>query len=262
MTLDTTRRANPTPPRGAASGPFPAPNMTSVMGVSSGPSSTTPNAALAEVPETARLALVSVGRDVSFAAGAIVLREGSIADGFYLLRAGQMKMSRLTPAGRTLVLALCGPGELFGVTPALGGSPCTSAWEAVTDVDCVEVRRIDFYALLESRPELAPVLLPYLTRNLAECGNCLVEAACARVEHRFALLFLKLVDKMGRLDDRGSFIPLHLSRQDLADLAGTTLETSIRVMSRWGKEKIVETRNDGFMVPNPWVLETMLWGRH
>lgn len=53
---------------------------------------------------------------------------------------------------------------------------------------------------------------------------------------------------MGRPGQDGTFIPMALSRQDLADLTGTTIETCIRVMSRWGKEGTVRTEKDGFVV--------------
>ena len=83
------------------------------------------------------------------------------------------------------------------------------------------------------------------------------EITGSRVEARFAQLFLKLLDRLGRPEEGGVLVPLILSRQDLADLAGTTVETSIRIMSRWGKEGIVSTRDDGFLVLDRDVLEQL-----
>ena len=57
--------------------------------------------------------------------------------------------------------------------------------------------------------------------------------------------------------DKGVLIPMPLARQDLADLLGTTVETSIRIMSRWGKDGVVLTRKEGFLVANPGVLERL-----
>ena len=54
--------------------------------------------------------------------------------------------------------------------------------------------------------------------------------------------------EMGRAERGGTFIPLSLSRQELADMTGTTIETCIRIMSRWGKENVVHTEKDGFVV--------------
>ena len=78
-----------------------------------------------------------------------------------------------------------------------------------------------------------------------------------RVEARIARLFLKLADSMGRPAGDGTAIPMALSRQELADLTGTTIETCIRVMSRWGKDEIVRTEKDGFVLLDKAALEEL-----
>ena len=62
---------------------------------------------------------------------------------------------------------------------------------------------------------------------------------------------------MGQHRDEGTFIPLALSRQELADMIGTTIETSIRIMSRWSKENLVRTEKDGFLVLDRSALEAV-----
>jgi CRP/FNR family transcriptional regulator len=70
------------------------------------------------------------------------------------------------------------------------------------------------------------------------------------VEVRAARMFLTLAERMGVPKDGATFIPLALSRQELADLLGTTLETTIRLMSRWQKENTVLTEREGFTIPD------------
>lgn len=213
----------------------------------------------APLPPRARAALLAVARRTPLQAGATAIAEGGRAEAFYLVTSGQLKMCRLTPAGKNLILALFGPGDLFGVTPALSGEPCAAAFEAVVDSVCLEVRRTDLLALLTRQPELLPEVLPFLTRHMMECRNCLVETSCARVESRFASLFLGLADRLGEAGEAGWFIPLPLSRQELADLTGTTLETAIRVMSRWGKDGVLTTTRDGFVLHDRPGLESLSW---
>ena len=74
---------------------------------------------------------------------------------------------------------------------------------------------------------------------------------------RFARLFLKLAADMGRQERGGVLVPLALSRQELADMTGTTIETAIRIMSRWGKQQIVRTEKDGFVVLDRAALENL-----
>jgi CRP/FNR family transcriptional regulator len=65
---------------------------------------------------------------------------------------------------------------------------------------------------------------------------------------------------MGRTDRGGTFVPLALSRQELADLTGTTIETCIRIMSRWSKDHVVLTEKDGFIVLDRAALESLAAG--
>ena len=214
----------------------------------------------ASLSPPAREALVGIAQRRTFAPGGVALAEGARAEAFYAVLSGQLKMCRLTPSGRNLILSLFGAGDLFGVTPALSGEPCGTDWQAVEQSECLEVRRADLFALLERRPELVPEVLRYLTRHMVECKNCLVESACSRVESRFASLFVRLADQRGLPGEGGWTIPLRLSRQELADLTGTTLETAIRVMSRWRQEGRVTTTRRGFVVHDRASLETMSWG--
>jgi CRP-like cAMP-binding protein len=218
-----------------------------------------PDAAFAPLPERAREALLGIARPRRAARGEVLLEEGRRAEVFLLVVRGRAKMCRLTAAGRNLILTLAGPGQPIGVTAALSGEPAGASWEAVVDSELLEVRRQDLFALLTRRPELLPELLPWLTRQLMECRNCLVETSCARVETRFAALFLGLAEELGRANGEGLAIPLRLSRQELADLTGTTLETAIRVMTRWGREGVVATQRSGFLLLDRARLEALSW---
>ena len=98
------------------------------------------------------------------------------------------------------------------------------------------------------------------TRRIVELAQRIPEVAGARVETRFAHLFLKLADRLGRPRGASVFIPLALSRQELADLTGTTIETCIRLMSRWGKEGLLATERDGFVLRDRTALEALTQG--
>jgi CRP/FNR family transcriptional regulator len=83
------------------------------------------------------------------------------------------------------------------------------------------------------------------------------ELTGSHVEPRFARLFLKLADEMGRREGDRTVIPITLTRQELADLAGTTIETCIRIMSRWNKQDIVTTGKAGFVIVDRRTLEAL-----
>jgi CRP/FNR family transcriptional regulator len=98
-------------------------------------------------------------------------------------------------------------------------------------------------------------LLSGMTQRLIELTSRLAEMSAGRIESRLARLFLKLADNSGRVGSSGIFIPMPLSRQELADLTGTTIETCIRIMSRWGKQGVLMTEKDGFLVADRTALE-------
>jgi len=215
---------------------------------------------LPELSTRARDAIVALGQRRRFAADEIIIGEGQPLESMYVVIKGHVKMSRLTPAGKNLILSLFGPGEPFGVTAVLSGERCDSSLTAAVDTECLIVSRADLLGLFTHRPDLVPELLRLLTRNLAECRSCLIESVCSRVEIRFAHLFVSLSEKMGQpTDNGGSFVPLPLSRQDLADMTGTTIETAIRLMSRWGKAGLVTTMPDGFRIDEPNLLVQLTW---
>ena len=193
-------------------------------------------------------AFARVAAPRSFRKGDEILAEGVPATSFFVMLDGRVKMVRALSNGRSALLALFGPGELFGTVAALGGQPCEATIVALERSLCLQVDQSDLMDLFEQRPRLVGEILPLLTRQMVECKNCLVEMTCYRVEMRFAQLLLKLADSVGSPEPEGTFIPVPLSRQELADMTGTTIETCIRVMSRWGKSGVVDTEKRGFLL--------------
>jgi CRP/FNR family transcriptional regulator len=117
--------------------------------------------------------------------------------------------------------------------------------------------RQEFFARLETYPTLVRGLLVGLTHRLVELTNRLTELSGGRIEARLARFLLKLAEDIGQTRADGVFIPLVLSRQEIADMIGTTIETSIRIMSRWGKDNVVRTERDGFTVVDRAALESV-----
>jgi len=193
-----------------------------------------------------RLAAVSTVR--SWCHGTTLFDEGDPADHFLVVTAGRIKVFKVTPGGRNLILEIFGPGDPVGAVAVYEERPYPATAEALEDAEAVAIPRSDFFRLLDSHPTLVRGLLLAMTRRLVELTVRLAELTGGRVETRIARLFLKLAEDVGRRGDGGVFIPLSLSRQELADLTGTSIETCIRIMSRWGKEGVVRTDREGFTV--------------
>jgi CRP/FNR family transcriptional regulator len=211
----------------------------------------------ARLDEEDRRRLAGVARLQFFRRGQAVFSEGDPPEHFCTVVQGRVKVFKMTPAGKDVILEIFGAGDPLGAVAAYDGHPFPASAVALEDSQVLLVPRQAFFALLEQHPTLVRGLLSGLTHRLAELAFRMAELSGGRVEPRFARLFLKLAHEQGRPERGGTFIPVSLSRQELADLTGTTIETSIRIMSRWGKQRIVATEKDGFLVLNPGELETL-----
>lgn len=199
------------------------------------------------IPEDrARLAAVSHIRH--YERGDVVFEEGDPSDFFFVVITGRIKVFKRAPNGHERILEIFSQGGLLGAVAAYEARPFPAAAAAIEPSTCLLTPRPEFFALLEARPTLVRGLLGSLSIRLMELTARLAELTGGRVESRFARLFLKLGDQMGTPDRGGQFLPMVLSRQELADLTGTTIETSIRIMSRWSKDSILLTEKDGFVI--------------
>ena len=187
--------------------------------------------------------------------GETIFEQDAPADAFYTIASGRVKIFKMLPTGKDMILEVFGAGDPLGALAAYDGRPFPASAVALEDTTCVVIPREDFFALLEANPSLVRGLMLGMTIRLVELTNRIAELSGTRIEPRFARLFLKLASDMGRRERGGVFIPLLLSRQELADMTGTTIETAIRIMSRWGKQDIVRTEKDGFIVVDPAKLE-------
>lgn len=190
-----------------------------------------------------------------FEKGQTIFEEATPSDAFYTIASGRVKIFRMLPTGKDMILEVFGQGDPLGAIAAYDGRPFPASAVALEDTVCVVIPRPVFFRLLEDHPSLVRGLMLGLTVRLVELTNRLAELSGTRIEPRFARLFLKLAAEMGKPERGGTLIPLALSRQELADMTGTTIETAIRIMSRWGKEDIVRTERDGFVILDRRTLE-------
>ncbi|HUL74924.1 MAG TPA: Crp/Fnr family transcriptional regulator [Vicinamibacterales bacterium] len=204
-----------------------------------------------------RLRVAAVARVRTLERGEGIFQEGDASDSFVTVLTGRVKVSKMTPGGKDLILHIFGPGDPLGAVAVYDSRPYPASAAALEPTTCLIIPRQAFFSLLEQSPSLVRGLLSGLTHRLVELTERLAELMGAHVETRFARLFLKLAQQLGRAERGGVFVPLPLSRQELADLTGTTIETCIRIMSRWGKDDVLRTEKDGFVIVKKDALEAL-----
>jgi CRP/FNR family transcriptional regulator len=204
-----------------------------------------------------RKRLAAVAHLKPFDKGDALFSEGDASDVLYAVVTGRVKVFKTTPRGTDIILELFGPGDPVGAVAVYESRPYPASAIALEPTTCIVIPRQAFFTLLENHPSLVRGLLVGLTHRLVELTNRLAELSGGRVEGRLARFILKLAHDIGTTRPNGVFIGLALSRQELADMIGTTIETSIRIMSRWSKDNIVQTEKAGFLLIDRAALEAV-----
>jgi CRP-like cAMP-binding protein len=210
---------------------------------------------LASLRDHDRAAIEPMCRVRDYAKGETIFDEGGAADRIYFVIAGRVKIVKAAGA-RDIILEILGAGEPVGAVAAFEQRPFPASAITMEPSTILSLPEREFFQLLEARPEMIRQLLGGLTMRLMMLNKRMADMTGA-VEVRAARLFRTLAERIGTRSGTATSIPLALSRQELADLMGTTLETAIRLMSRWQKEQTVLTERDGFVVPDLDVLRAI-----
>lgn len=202
---------------------------------------------LATLKTEDRIAVEPLCRMRGYEKGEVIFREGDPADRIHFLYTGRVKIVK-SAGNRDIIIELLGPGEPVGAVAVFERRPFPATAIAIEPSGVVSLPEQEFFQLLAGRPEMTRSLLGGLTMRLMMVNKRLADMT-GSVEGRATRLFLTLAERLGTPRNGGVFIPLALSRQEVADLLGTTIETAIRLMSRWHKEELVLTEKTGFTIP-------------
>ncbi|TET12974.1 MAG: Crp/Fnr family transcriptional regulator [Dehalococcoidia bacterium] len=181
--------------------------------------------------ELAELFRIAVER--SFSTGEFVFWDGDKPDWFYIIAEGKVKVLKHSSSGKEFIIAFFGPGEMFGEVAVFDDKPYPASAQAAAETRVLGIKREDFLAFLTNRPEVALRIIHVLGGRLRDAQGRLRDIAAERVEQRVASILLMLFKKLGP--------DLPFTRQEIADMAGTTTETAIRVMSRLKDRGIIRS---------------------
>lgn len=205
--------------------------------------------------DPAALAAVTAGAHVrSVAAGSTFFRENEPAEAFYVLRDGAVKLTQLTPEGHQVVLRLIRQGDAFGGVAAFGGATYPVTAEAVTAASALEWPGAVMAALMQNDARLAVNAVRFVAARLHELQAQYRQLATEKVERRVARALLRLVQQAGQRVDGGVLIDLPLSREDIAQMTGTTLFSVSRILSRFEDGGILDAGRQRIVVRNPHAL--------
>lgn len=194
------------------------------------------------------------------ARGEAVWHEGEAAAAFTVIRSGLVKILRRAPDGGEIIIALFGPRESIGDAAVLaGGAYPAAAVVASEEAAVVRIPAPPVLAAMRDRAARGEAMIRALAAHNRALQDKILVSGCATVPRRLAALLLTLAERFGEeLPGGGFLVPVALSRGELARFVHATLETVSRTMSAWGREGLVETREDGFRIPSPSRLRLVL----
>ncbi len=177
-----------------------------------------------------------------------IYSEGSFPRGVHFVNKGRVKIFRSNPDGKELITALCKEGDFFGYIPLLEESAYQDSAVAFEDAEISLIPQEDFFALIYSNPHVSRKFIRMLSDNIAEKEDQLIRLAYNSVRKRVAEALVMLQDRYKKADEKNFSIVI--SREDLANIVGTSQETAIRMLSDFKEEKLVEIDGSAITVTN------------
>lgn len=175
--------------------------------------------------------------------GEVIWLCGSEVDYFGLVASGFVKMVRTTGDGSDVTLELMGPGQIFGMLGTIERTGCPLSAVAVTNTWYVRIPKYAFLPLYEDCAPLKDGLIRLSATRLHTQNDLRARLSKGRVEERIAAILFMLADSYGERKGNTLRLRVPLTRQDIAEMAGTTVETTIRTLSRWQKLGYLRTRS-------------------
>jgi CRP-like cAMP-binding protein len=198
--------------------------------------------------ELERISRVSVAR--SFPAGVRVFHEGDHSDACYLVRSGDLRVTREHPDGRAIALATLGPGDIFGELAMLDGEARSASVETLTDSELLALPAADVRRLLSDHPEISVKLIAALTRRLRETNERVARQSFQTVPSRVAGVLTQLIAEENASAGRHG-ITIRMTQADLAQLAGTSRESVSRFLATLERAGVVRVGRGRVTVVEP-----------
>jgi CRP-like cAMP-binding protein len=190
-------------------------------------------------------------RSVRYPKNSAVFEQGEDAHSFFVLLHGHVRASKATPTGEQIVVRYVVPGETFGVAMAIGLQRYPATATAVDDNVALVWPSGAWPRLVARFPALATNTLQTVGSRLQETHTRVVEMSTQQVEQRIAHALLRLAKQSGRKVEHGVEIDFPISRQDIAQMTGTTLHTVSRTLSGWESRGLIESGRQRIVLREP-----------
>ncbi|GJL67097.1 MAG: Crp/Fnr family transcriptional regulator [Nitrospirales bacterium] len=176
----------------------------------------------------------------SYRKGELIALSGDPMEHVYLLKEGQVKISKMNRDGRESMVAVLGSGEIFGELEGFGTALHASMVEAVEPVTICEIQRKKFDTYMEAYPETGGKTLKFMGGRLQQIETRASSLVFKSASARLASLLLELSEKMGDVERSVTQSPIRFSHQNLANLIGVSVETVNTLIGQFAQHGLLE----------------------
>jgi len=186
-----------------------------------------------------------------YAAGSFLFYQDDPAEQIYVVAEGRIKLYQLTPEGQQVNMRVATPWMMVAAIALVEGAVYPISAQAAEDSRLLVWTQARLLALIQRYPIMALNALRILANHVSEAQDRYRELATERVERRLARTVLRLAGQAGRKTEAGVLLDLPLTRQDLAEMCGTTLFTVSRILSQWEAQGLVRAAREQVIICFP-----------
>lgn len=209
---------------------------------------------LANISPELAATLNSRGHKRAYSAEQEIFAEGESAEFLPVVIAGAVKMYRSPEPGKEVIIGIFRDGEMFAVPPVFDGGPFPSSASAIEDTQLLQIGRGEFQKLLSESAEFAYAVIAWTCEMLREKTSIIRNLATASPEHRVGNVLVKLAEA----HDPSFPLKIAVRRQDIAEMASLTTETTIRVIRRFADQGLLRIVHGKVMIDSVMPLQAFL----
>lgn len=184
----------------------------------------------------------------TYTKGRIIFMEGEPGEAFFYIKSGLVKIYKVSSEGKEHILHILNEGHVFAEVTLFNNTAYPATAEVLEDAQIGIIKNSDLEKLIAENPMLSLELIKYLNNRLVEAQNKVRNLALYDTFGRTAQALVKLAEEHGKKTNEGIELDLGISRQELADIVGTTRETVIRVLAVFKKEKSIELEKSNIII--------------
>ena len=192
--------------------------------------------------------LAHLGRQVHFGAGETVFAQEQMTTSFYNLVDGVMRLYKLLPDGRRQIIGFALPGDFLGLAAS---SRHNFSADAIGSVELCQFSRSAFARFCEDKPDILRRINELAVRELSQAQDHIVLLGRRSAEEKVATFLVRWRNRIAEAAGPSQMVPLPMSRQDIADYLGLTIETVSRTFTRFERDGVIEIIHGGISIQDP-----------